>query len=313
LHDWKNISQQKLDAVVQDYQQVNNEIIHSSSTKKAEALKLLPEAKYNIDLVEIGKSVHNVQFADELLRGAHEIITNALKLVDSKTVIRPYQETSKLVPAECNTCHFGVEVEARQIWGTEFSHTKHVVDRQLNCETCHSNERRHGELTMTKSKCATCHHQEDTEDCSTCHALQFSVYSGTLDKVKYPTIEPDVMFQAEVGCIACHPAKRDEINKSVVPSTQSCLDCHDEESYIKTYNTWRENSIKVIAAIDNWLLQNRNLMLTDHQRDQVNLVKEARTLIKIDNSKGVHNPKFYESVLKQCQDTLNKINPGGTK
>ena len=310
LNEWKNVSQKKLDALVQDYQKVNNEIIRSSSTKKPEALKLLREAKYNIDLVEVGKSVHNVQFADELLRGAHEILTKSLNSVGSKIVIRPYQETSKFVPAECNTCHFDVEVETKQIFGTEFSHKKHVVDRQLICKTCHSNERKHGELTMTKSKCATCHHKEDTEDCATCHALQYSVYSGTLDKTKYEMIEPDLMFEVDVECIACHSY---DVNKSVVPSKQSCLECHDEESYIETYNKWRGNSIKTIELIENWLNQNRNLKLTDQQKDQVGWVKEVLTLVKTDNSEGVHNPKFYETILKQCQDALNIINPGATK
>jgi nitrate/TMAO reductase-like tetraheme cytochrome c subunit len=307
LSDWKNISQKKLDALVQDYQKVNNEIIRSSSAKKAEALKLLREAKYNIDLVEVGKSVHNVQFADELLRGAHEIITKSLNLIGSKTIIRPYQETSKFVPAQCNTCHFGVEVETKLIFGMQFSHKKHVVDRQLNCKTCHSNVRKHGELIMTKTNCATCHHNKETENCMPCHTLQYSVYSGTLDKTKYATIEPDEMFEAEVECIACHNY---DVNKSVVPGTQSCLECHDEESYIKTYNNWRENSIKAIESIENWISQNGNLKLTDQQKDQVNWVKEVLTLVKTDNSEGVHNPKFYESVLKQCQDTLNMINPG---
>ena len=310
LNEWKNISQKKLDALVREYRRAHREISRSASSKRAEALKSLSNAKYNIDLVEVGKSVHNVQFADELLRSAHGIITDALKLVASKMTIEPYQETSKFVPAECNSCHFSVEVTKKVIYGTEFSHKKHVIDHKHSCKTCHSNERRHGELTMTKSNCASCHHNENTENCSTCHALQYSIYSGTLDKSKFPTIEPDIMFEAEVECIACHNY---EINNSVVPTAKSCLECHDEQSYIETYNTGRENSTNAIKAIEGWLHQNRNLKLTGQQKNQLHWIKEVLALVRTDNSEGVHNSKFIDSILNQCQDFLKNINPGSAE
>ncbi len=304
LSEWKNISQKKLNMLVDDYQKAYGEISRSTSRKKAEALKLMQEAKFNIDLVDVGKSVHNVQFADQLLRGAHDNIVKALTNVNSTITLRPYLETNKIVPAECNTCHFGVVVANKSIFGLEFSHQGHVVGRKQNCKNCHSNDRIHGELTMTKSKCATCHHDEETENCKSCHSFQYAVYSGTLNVPSF-TIEQDIMFEAEVECIACHNYE----NKSIIPTTNSCLECHEEQPYLQTYESWRKNTADAIDFVEKWLNENGNLRLTREQKSKVDWVKEVIAMVKTDDSKGVHNPKFFVSILKKCQDTLIQINP----
>jgi len=305
LNEWKKISEQKLELLKRDFQKASREISRIKSKKKANAEKLLREAAYNIELVEAGKSVHNVQFADELLRGAYGAITSALQLVGSGMTIRPYQETSRFVPAECNTCHFGVEVEKKLIFGTEFSHQKHVIERNIGCQTCHSNERRHGELILSRAKCASCHHDRETDNCSDCHSLQLAIYSGKLDTSKYD-IQPDIMFEAEVQCSDCHNY---EINNSIVPGSKSCIECHEEESYVQTYHKWRNETNSGIAFIEKWLRQNSGLKLTASRRNQLSRIAALLTLLRSDNSKGVHNPEFYESILKQCRDILNEIKP----
>jgi len=305
LNQWKKVSQSKLNLIEKSYHLAADEISVSSSSVKNKAKKLLAEAKYNIDLVDIGKSVHNVQFADELLRAAHKNINRALKTISSKTTLKPYHETSKIVPAECNTCHFGIEVQSKSLYGLEFSHQSHVVGREQECKQCHSNDRKHGELIMTKSKCATCHHNEDTEKCSSCHKLQNAMYSGNL-KVQNFEIEPDVMFEAEVECISCHNY---EYNNALIPMKESCTDCHEEEEYLEKFDSWRVATNESIEWIDNWLKVNKKLELTEEQKSQVELVKEILSVLKTDDSKGAHNFNFYVSVLEECQAQLNNIQP----
>jgi nitrate/TMAO reductase-like tetraheme cytochrome c subunit len=305
LNQWKQVSQSKLNQIEKSYHLAADEISVTSSSAKNKAKKLLAEAKYNIDLVDIGKSVHNVQFADELLRAAHKNIKSALKTVSSETLLKPYQETSKVVPAECNTCHFGIEVQSKALYGLEFSHQNHVVGREQECKQCHSNDRRHGELIMTKAKCATCHHNEDTEKCSSCHTLQNAVYTGTVSVPNY-NIEPDVMFESEVECISCHYYGS---NESIIPQKENCMDCHEEEEYLSKFDSWREDTNNSLEFIDNWLSMNKKLNLTDEQKSQVEWVKEVLSILKTDDSKGAHNSKFYESILNECQSQLNKINP----
>ena len=62
--------------------------------------------------------------------------------------------------------------------GLMFPHKNHVVGQKLDCATCHSNARRHGELTATKASCAPCHHQDPKRDCAECHPFQKTVYEG---------------------------------------------------------------------------------------------------------------------------------------
>ncbi|MBD3290513.1 hypothetical protein GF337_17040 [candidate division KSB1 bacterium] len=300
LDQWRQASQEKLNSLEKDYQRAYNEINRLKSQNTLTAKRLLREAKYNIDLVDIGKSVHNVQFADELLRSAHEKLRQALNTAGSKISLRPYPKTSDAVPAECNTCHYGIEIQKKLIFGMEFSHKNHVVDRMQTCKVCHSNDRKHGELIMTKSKCANCHHDEDTEDCSGCHQFQKKVYMGNLENFK---IAPDIMAEAGVECISCHLYT----DRSILPTVESCRECHDDESYINAYAEWQEETTTVIEFIENWLQENRSIKLTEEQNEKISKVKEAVQIVKKDGSRGVHNPQFFLSLLEKSQNTLSQI------
>lgn len=301
---WEKTSQKKINQIAQAYRAASNEINITSSKNKTKAQELIKEAKYNIDLVDAGKSVHNVQFADELLRGAHKNIVKALELISSSRTISPYPESSKSVPVECNSCHFGIEQAVHEFHGMKFSHQRHVVEREQNCKACHSHERRHGELIATKSKCATCHHNEETKNCSACHTTQSDFYSGKL-KNDFIKIEPDVMFKAEVGCKDCHNY---EANQTIQANDKSCVDCHDE-TYKEIYQNWQEEAINNIDSIDNWLKENKNNKLTMQQKHAVQKVENILNIIQIDASKSIHNSESINGVLKKCIESLNAIKP----
>jgi len=305
LEQWKIASQKKLNLMSEKYFVAAKEIARTNHSSKSTAQKLLAEAKYNIDLVEIGKSVHNVQFADELLRGAHNKIADALKSIASEIKMAPYQETSKVVPAECNTCHFGIESQSKSLFGLEFSHQNHVVGREQQCHQCHSNDRKHGELVMTKAKCATCHHNNKTEDCSKCHTFQTSVYSGTLTVENF-SMKPAVMFEAGVECLSCHNF---QANNSIIPQKENCQACHEEKSYIDKFDSWRANTNEATQTIENWLTENAKLPMTAEQALEVEWVKKILSILNTDDSKAAHNATFYEAALHECQTRLNKIKP----
>ncbi len=305
LEQWKKISLQKLANVQKDYQIVRKSIAASGSKNKAQAKKLLEEAKYNIDLVKFGKSVHNVQFADELLRGAHANLNKAIKLIKANVKLSPYPEVSKVVPAECNSCHFGIEVQTKDIYGLKFSHQNHVVSRKLTCKECHSNDRRHGELILSKSKCASCHHTEQTDHCASCHKFQNSIYNGTAT-VPDMKLTQSVMAEAEVECIACHNM---ELKGSIKPTVESCQECHEEKEYNESLQKWKMQTTDALKVIEEWFGINRKLKLTQEQQKKVAWVKEIVKIIKTDNSKGAHNPEFYEAAVKACLDELLSIAP----
>ena len=303
LDQWKKVSQNKLNTIFRDYQRVEREILNSKSKNKAEAKVLLQEAKHNIDLVDLGKSVHNIQFSNELLGASHKNITKALKLVTSSLKINPFPETSKVVPSECNSCHFGIETQKQTVFGLEFSHKNHVVQRSQECKQCHSNERKHGELTISKTQCASCHHKESQENCTTCHLTQSQVYTGTI-KVEGYEIEADIMSQGEVECSGCHNL---ESYGTITPDKKSCIDCHDDEEYGDMLSEWQDNSKTSIKNIENWFLENRKLEVSPENQKTIELVKALVKLFKTDGSEGVHNPEFFNSALETALEQLNEI------
>lgn len=304
LAQWKKVSQKKLDQIQIDYRNARSAILNAKSRNRSKALELVKEAQYNIDLVDVGKSVHNIQFADELLRGAYKLLGEGLKQVGAKVTLKPYPETSKLVPTECNSCHFGIEEVSHPIRGMSFSHKIHVVQQEKKCVECHSNEKRHGELIMTRHKCAACHHSENTENCEHCHTTQKSIYDGTM-KMDNFEFEPDAMFEAELECSGCHIYG--ELNQ-IKANSSSCVDCHGDDSYKETYNEWQKEIIDKLEKIDTWFLANRKLKPNLQEKKQIMWVKNAVLKIKADGSKGIHNFNSTQSLVDKCLEILNEIN-----
>jgi hypothetical protein len=305
LDQWKKATQQKLDLVNQQYRQTSSVLSGTQAHKNyAEAMPLLKEAKYNIDLVEHGKSVHNIQFSDELLRTAHRNMTKILGLLASPVKLTQYPETSNLVPGECNSCHFGIEETKQSIRGLQFSHRSHILDRKQTCQNCHSNERKHGEFIMKRSQCASCHHEETVKkQCTACHKLQSTIYSGQLQAPLF-TMRPDTMFLAEVACEACHNR---ELNQTIVANVKSCLECHDADPYEKMYDEWRNTTLQQMDSIRIWFGMNERRHFTAEQQVQLNRVKDVVEFVKNDGSEGAHNPYYIHGILIKANEILKEI------
>ncbi len=307
LEQWKKVAAQKLARLGQEFQQINAAIaVKKSHQNYSEAEKLLQEARHNIDLVNYGKSIHNIQFADELLRAAHLNQTKIAELLSLALSLNPYPETSQLVPTECNTCHFGIETAKHPVRGMQFSHQSHIVDRQQTCQNCHSHAQKHGALIMKRAQCAPCHHQKEiSKPCVACHSLQAGIYGGTFPGAEI-AIRPDTMFQAEVNCEACH---NPELNKTMVAKAQSCFECHEAANYQPIYDVWREQTLRQIDSLKTWFSLNAKRNFTAEQKRQLAQVQKILELVQNDGSEGVHNPKFIHGLLRHARTQLPAAKP----
>lgn len=294
IKQWEASSIKRLAAIKSIFNTAKNSINSSSSSKKKEALLRLDEAEHNIKTVDIGKSVHNIQFADKLLVGAYGIMKEALDMVGSKTQLPKFEASTEYVPNECYNCHGGIQEVNASAFGRNFSHKTHIVKQRLQCDRCHSNTKKHGELIINQESCNACHHNngKKNETCAGCHSIQSQVYNGSFDGKN----EPDIMKQAGVNCTDCH-LEKDKIFK---PGTENCAKCHDKE-YSGMMKEWKTDVDKQIGTLKE--------MLSKINKDNENEVLEVKKFINkvaAYRSLYVHNYGLISDLLSQKKKTLEK-------
>ncbi len=302
LKDWELSTQSKLGEIKAIFRRAQREVRRSKSRDKAKALDLLKEASFNMEIVEKGKSVHNISFSQQLLGASYKKIKEALTGVNAPYKPPAFVTAPKNVPSECASCHAGIEDVKAGIWGVEFSHKKHVVGQKMNCSSCHTNIRKHGELTATKKSCASCHHTNPAKDCGDCHSLQKTFYEG--GQMESAVVPKDVMAEAEVGCRDCHTLE----GKGVIrPEKSACINCHDED-YGEMFTEWQTTIRGLVKAIVQSIkvAEKNGLSVADKQ----DLAKARSVLKKIrtDGSSGVHNFTFMEDTLTNLINKIKSIN-----
>ncbi len=301
LKNWENSTKKRLAEIKDISAQAAVAVRSAAGPKKKESSALLDEARFNIDIVEKGKSVHNMAYSQELLTASLEKIREALAVVGSS--YRPEATTllSRETPNACLTCHAGIEEITRPVFGLQFSHRKHAVGQKLKCSTCHSNVRRHGELTATKASCASCHHQESKKSCGECHALQKTLFEGgALEDVKVPK---DIMAEAGASCPDCH---LDKAKKVVRPDGGACVACHDEK-YRATFTEWRDDVRSRVEKIRSTLHALYKKPLTDPEKAVVQKTEEALRMIDLDGSSGIHNYLFIGEYLTKTSGAIKSL------
>jgi hypothetical protein len=207
-------------------------------------------------------------------------------------------------PNACLNCHAGIEEIEASAFGLDFSHRRHAVAQKLDCATCHSNARRHGELTATRPFCATCHHDKPRKSCGQCHALQRTLFEG--GAVGGDTVPKDMMAEAGTSCSDCH---LDAARKVVRPDGGACVACHDED-YRKTFTEWRDGVRGRVEAIRAALHDLYKRPLTDADKAVVGKVEKALDAIGLDGSSGVHNYMFVDDVLTKLAAQLKSLSGG---
>ncbi len=207
---------------------------------KREVNSYIDKAKYGMKTLEIGKSIHNMNYADLLINKSYEYLKSALRIGKVNLKLPEYIATT-VVPNQCLNCHTGIEEITRTFDGMELSHKTHYVDQNLNCSNCHSNAKTHGEVIVNKQGCNSCHHKNAYDvNCKNCHESASEIFTG----VYMGNDSPDIMFEAEVSCTGCHLDGK----RIVKPTVKVCASCHDE-SYVATAKQWKADVFKGLEEV----------------------------------------------------------------
>ena len=291
LKNWQNATAARLAEIKGIAVRAAAEIGRAAGPDRDKAAALLNDARFNIDVVEKGKSVHNMAYSQELLSASLEKIREALTAAGS--AFKPVAGTllTRETPNACLACHAGIEDVAVSVFGLPFSHRTHAVARALDCGTCHSNARRHGELTATKASCAPCHHESLKKGCPDCHQIQRTFFEGgALGQV---TVPKDMMAEAGTACAGCH---LDKAKKVVRPDAGACVACHDE-SYRATFEEWRGSLRRRVDEIRTVLHSVYKRSLTPSEKVEAGKIEDALRIFELDGSAGIHNFMFFDDTL----------------
>lgn len=301
LKGWEESTAKKLVQIKSIFRQVSQAIARTSHEKKSDAEASLEEADFNIEIVEQGKSVHNVTFSQELLMASYNKMLDALRIVDSGYKPQSFQIVSSEIPTLCANCHTGIEEINKEIFGLNFPHKKHLIEQKIDCSRCHSNVRTHGEFIATKTSCATCHHKDSDIDCGHCHTLQKTFYRG--GKMDGQEIPMDIMAEAEVECIDCHLSGNNQIYR---PDKGKCAECHDED-YAEMHVEWQSSIKDLISSITTSIREKKKLPLSSQEQDILRKAEAVLEKIKLDGSVGIHNYMFFEETLTDLKKTVGTI------
>lgn len=300
LKDWEIATEKKLSAIKNIYENASAQVEKSRHKSKNTALDLLEEAAFNIDLVERGKSVHNMAYSQALLSASYERMREALRVIQSSYRLEGFIAYTEKIPTQCSNCHAGIDEISIEIFGLRFPHKNHLIEQDLTCSLCHSNVRKHGELTATKKSCAACHHEEP-RNCAGCHQLQASFYQG--GSLAGQEIPRDIMAEAEVGCGDCHLNSENKVFRS---DKNKCLDCHEEE-YGEFFTDWQSTILRFVKEIKTSLQELRGRKLSLQEREQILRVEKILEKIELDGSSGIHNFSYLEEILSKAKKSLQSL------
>ncbi len=269
--------------------------------KRARARKLVDDAEYNIQFVTLGKGVHNVFYAADLLKLSNSWLDEALGLLG-----KPAGKTNDTLVrgGYCGVlCHqvAGVkQLETVTFGKQKIPHVRHVTEFGAVCTACHSAEV-HKAVTATPATCTGCHHSPQNERCESCHRAQSAFYRGTLEGAPVK-VEPNVMADA-VTCTGCHDWSKKHSRQAV---REKCVSCHDK-AYASFLEEWTKGFDKATAQAAQALKRAEAGVARDRRAGRKvpaadALVKEARAaLAVVEKAGGVHNPAAAEALLEAAR------------
>jgi len=301
LKEWETSTEKKLIQIGAIFKKVRQEITRTQNPSAVKARTLLDDAAFNIDIVERGKSVHNMAYSQELLRTAYETMVEALSAIQSSYKPESFLASAKEIPTQCSNCHAGIEEINRQIFGLNFPHKSHLVKQKIQCSVCHSNVRKHGEFIATKQSCAVCHHKEATKNCTGCHQIQKALYLG--GQIDDQSIPRDIMAEAELECTDCHLNAQDQVYRS---DRKKCIDCHDED-YGELLAEWQDSVKDLIRSLKSAIGEAKKSALSDAEKTSLRRIEEILHKIELDGSLGVHNYLFTGEFLTNSIKKLKSL------
>ncbi|MBI2216897.1 MAG: hypothetical protein HYU51_06325 [Candidatus Rokubacteria bacterium] len=264
--------------------------------KAGQARKLLADTEFNVRFVELGRGVHNVFYAADLLRLANGWAGDAMRAL-GKT---PAKVDDALVRGGyCAVlCHEPIGVKTPDVanYGTKrFPHARHAKELGAACTTCHSADV-HKAFTATPATCTGCHHGPQNERCEGCHKDESAFYRGRV-KAAQP-IAPNLMADA-VACAGCHDWSTRQTRAAIA---QKCVACH-EPTVMPLATEWTAgfdaDMKKTAAAVGAAEAAIRRARKSGRRvADAEALVREAKdSLAIVRSAKPAHNPLAADGLL----------------
>jgi len=211
---------------------------------------LLNAAAENLSLVENGGGVHNIAFADELLRQTVEFVRSAVRAGSLPYTVPTVDLGPSVTGNQCMQCHLGTERRTVAFNGRQFDHERHVLRAGLGCNTCHNSMDQHPGTRLTSfAQCQACHHRTTQPmACERCHA-------GATGAPIAPVVTPVGDFlhpthvAANLACATCHlPANGmsaagldcESCHDSHHQLHSNCLSCHKPDSGVQAKHNVRD-------------------------------------------------------------------------
>lgn len=275
---------------------------HISSTSNSIKTMVLA-AKNNLEYIELDGSSgsHNIQYTYKFLGRISENIRSAGQMLGLPGFDAKRNISSKLDCA--SSCHIGIDW-LKSSENSNFEHWMHLDGKGLDCSTCHSIEN-HGVTYKNSKDCMNCHHKEPIEDCKNCHELQRAVYSGSYAGLD----EPDIMYDAEVGCGECH-LTNSELPEQ--PNKEVCIDCHDM-GYDEMFVEWQTEVKEMSKRLENRITEAENNLRIKQDGDLAmwyRVISDANTVLKDvrnDGSVGIHNYELERSLLLSSMESIENV------
>lgn len=293
LETWKEYSATKLTEIEGIYKHAAS-TVHGAHPAQQElhaaAEQLLSKAEENINIVRVGKGLHNMTYATSLLSSANDLMHAALDTLHSAAKLPVFSLAKQSVtPSECSSCHQRMEdYKPVPAFGVDFKHSAHIVNQKMTCDNCHTNQPKHGTLWINKQSCTSCHHKEPPvadNNCRTCHTTQAMMYDG-----KIAGMGADAMKEADVKCVDCHANTEMKITRAVGPK---CASCHDSK-YPPMMETYRNDVAKLSSELKGLIESTGG---TDAARSLLSIIAK-------DGSNGAHN---IVGISEQLQKAIKDI------
>jgi nitrate/TMAO reductase-like tetraheme cytochrome c subunit len=222
LPSWQREMERRLAPVAPMIANARARLASMPVAQRATADSLLRLAQENVDLVRVGKSAHNVAYADRLLRAAVDLVKEAVRSGRLPYAVPQVNLGAPVSSSACFGCHVGAERARVNFQGTEFDHEPHMVRAGLGCADCHTPLDRHGGTTLTsRAACQACHHnQARPVPCARCHVGPGSAPARTI-VTSTGDFSHGVHSGPPLSCVMCHTPPEMSARALL------CDNCHD--------------------------------------------------------------------------------------
>lgn len=300
LKDWQGTFDRMLVEISPRQKQVSR-LLQTGSYKKAafeKATKLYDDAKFNIDMVTLGKGVHNPFYAAELLQVANRNLEEASRVLGMSPLALP--ANGLLQGKYCATlCHArqGVKLPETVTYdGISFPHLRHATNIAPGCTTCHS-PLTHKKLKRTKGICTECHHKQEKPSCSRCHPGEAGLFDGRITEKPEYSRSPNP-HKRIMDCVGCHSLDEKQTRFSIL---QKCILCHDGSYKDVAEKIDEEGRYLYLALAEvKGKLEQKKKEKGSSQPDTDSLLKEiGRDEKLLGGVDGIHNIELFRKILSE--------------